>query len=403
MEIKDDFMTTMNEILKVISPDEISGQNLDPVDLWFLKNDSNGEPISGPYTTQNIKDYIQSLDGKVTETVACNFQNQEEWKPILLWEQFQRRKPQLMALSENVIHETFYLLENGNKIGPFEQEQIQTKLTNHEIIYSDFISIDKGVSWLKIFELSQFDRRIDSENCVLPFAPNEETFRQSQIKGLLAVENNQASKDLLLVFASSAKKKIEAFIGLGQSEESPSKRKFDRKKVGYGLGFALVCVGVFSLWKSPKQETLSQEEIELSEMQNHQDSRHQLPHLHQQRNIASEGMSPRAYKSQSLHQNSLEHKVPVPITDSNPVNYDDPPVLHDMADPIEKTVDAPLPQANEPEPASAPEVAEVAADTGAEIAPAQEEVREPASSEENPEQSIEPKASEPSYNQEVEG
>lgn len=402
-------MTTMTENLQALSEEQIKSLDLNQEDLWYIKNEANGEELSGPYSTENLKQYLYSLEDKASEYVAANYSNKEEWKAVFSWEKLQRRKPQLVALATTNVQEHFYLLDNGSKIGPFTQEDVLQKLNSKELIYSDFISLDKGVSWLKIFELPQFDRRSQNEGQPLPLSPNDDTFRQSHVRGLMAVENNQTNKDMLLIFATSAKKKLEAFISLNNQEEI-KKPKFNFKYLGMGLGFTCIVAASLYLYKLPKENpTISMEEQELHDMGNEDHSQSSLMGTKAKRSIASQPSSQFGIRTQSLHQNSHEHKVPVPITDSNPANYDDPPVLHDMAEPIEKTVEAPLDPANPPEasPEAAPEVVSTEPVAAPEMNASQidgEDVREPASQDGGEAQpSEEAGAKEPAFNQEVEG
>lgn len=133
----------------------------------------------GPIWNQDLKAYVAQDTNFPTSCFVSQFAS-EEWMPLLQHPFFQRRRPQLVARNDlNIESETFIVLREGKKLGPFTASQVQEKLTKNEIMVSDQVSTDGGHSWGRLYEIEDFDRRNIVSSNELPFMPEWQVFNNS--------------------------------------------------------------------------------------------------------------------------------------------------------------------------------------------------------------------------------
>lgn len=100
----------------------------------------------------------------------------DEWKNIYEHPFFQRRKPQLVSIEtlKEVDDVQFYILQKGQKAGPYEKDQLLEMVENREILLTDTVSINGGHVWMKLFQVDGFDRRELRDSDQLPGMPDAE-------------------------------------------------------------------------------------------------------------------------------------------------------------------------------------------------------------------------------------
>lgn len=100
----------------------------------------------------------------------------DEWKNIYEHPFFQRRKPQLVSIEtlKEVDDIQFYILQKGQKAGPYEKDQLLNMVENREILLTDTVSINGGHVWMKLFQVDGFDRRELRDSDQLPGMPDAE-------------------------------------------------------------------------------------------------------------------------------------------------------------------------------------------------------------------------------------
>jgi hypothetical protein len=104
----------------------------------------------------------------------------EEWKDFFSTAEFQRRKPKLVPAQNLIQNDDFYILEKGQKSGPFSLEQVKNKVETCEIVVSSEVSVDEGKTWIKLYEHHEFDRRLHKNQEDLPFQPEQNIFDESE-------------------------------------------------------------------------------------------------------------------------------------------------------------------------------------------------------------------------------
>jgi len=123
----------------------------------------------GPILPEELYDYVQFLkDEKIYFKTTDTEKESQSWQALIKHPYFQRRKPE--NINKDHLPENYqgYILKNGIKKGPFNHEQICSSLKELDLLTTDFLSIDNGKNWKKIFEYSDFDRRMYSHD-QLPF------------------------------------------------------------------------------------------------------------------------------------------------------------------------------------------------------------------------------------------
>jgi len=98
-----------------------------------------------------------------------------EWASIFTHPSFQRRKPQLVSLSSLAqdSDQQFFILKNGQKTGPYEKFELLSMLEQKEILLTDMVTTNAGHTWMKLFQVDNFDRRVLKESDQLPGVPNQ--------------------------------------------------------------------------------------------------------------------------------------------------------------------------------------------------------------------------------------
>lgn len=355
--------------LTTLGPDQVLALEVEGTALWFIKNTADGSEKAGPFTEENLRDYILAHQDFSPDFVA-NKLGTDEWTTVVELAEF-KRKPKLVSMAAINSTASFYLLDCGHKVGPFDEAEINQKLKNKELIFSDFISVDKGFNWLKIFELPQFDSRTASLAEALPLSPTEEVFKISKLQGLKNIQDNQVSKDILAFVAFASKRKTEVL------PETPAEEKGhwwgQHKKMIYA-SLSLFVFASFS-WKyftTPGPSNVAEEADSLETMfanvapTQAPSARAGIPQQNQNRAPAANGIH---HPMQLNHTHAQSNNIPVPIEDAQ-INYDEP-TPPEAPDPVEPPPPPEAAQVNPPE--EQPEPQQVA-----EAEPMPEADREPA-------------------------
>jgi hypothetical protein len=201
----------MNNIqpLKTLDPmseDYISEYNIELFDTWIVK-DETGKSW-GPFKTDDLKSLAFDYEELFEHYYALNLATEKE-KPFFQNTKFQRRKPKLVSLQGLQTTDKFYLLDKGVKKGPFKLDDIKELINSHKITLNILASVDKGNSWIKLFEHHEFDRRLLKNKEELPFSPNQEMLNKNFDKVENSYRKQKDEQDALVGLA---------FIGSGNDK-----------------------------------------------------------------------------------------------------------------------------------------------------------------------------------------
>jgi hypothetical protein len=163
----EDFLFKKSEIENTISKRE-----------HIFELQKNQESL-GFISLYDLKDYLSSIE--TNEVFFIRNIDQDNFQNIYEHPLFQRRKPQLVeTVTEAIIpsEQKFHILQNSQKAGPFTKNQIEEFLSTKEMIMNDMISLNAGLTWLKVYSAPGFERRELRATDALPRLPDEDFLKQ---------------------------------------------------------------------------------------------------------------------------------------------------------------------------------------------------------------------------------
>lgn len=181
-----------NVNLTPLTDEEIDELGLSVSDLWMLQ--AKGTEVQGPFSTKYLNEKAREHEDFFESSQVYNLVI-EEWKDFFSSAEFQRRKPKLVPAQNLIQNEDFYLIQKGQKIGPFKLAEVKAKVESREIQVSDEVSVDEGKTWIKLYEHHEFDRRLMKNQEDLPFQPEAQVFEESDKVASLEVARAQKSKE----------------------------------------------------------------------------------------------------------------------------------------------------------------------------------------------------------------
>lgn len=144
-----ELLDSNEETLRILSDREIEEKKISKGQLWFML--LKDEPI-GPFHQNDLARFLEENPHFPRDTKISNF-NHPLWLPIYRYPQFQRRRS---ANEEN--EETFWILENGLKKGPYSATNVTEHIKDSSYLPTQLISDDKGLHWKKIIEHPLFQK-----------------------------------------------------------------------------------------------------------------------------------------------------------------------------------------------------------------------------------------------------
>lgn len=240
--------------LEPISEDLIQKNGIQESDLWMVL--TVDKAMYGPFVTQRLKEYSHDHPELFKNLKVSSLDN-GEWSAFSEVHVFQSRQPKLVSTHSLVSDDKFYCLKNGLKHGPYVLAELKVLLDRKEILISDEVSTDEGISWIKLYQHHEFDSLSTPKNS-LPFKPENKSFHESDqytqdqlrqlkldksqyddaIVGLAFLGNNKESihED---TDNESSKKKVHATVKT-EVDNSDTQRRFKLRYVASALGMFLI-------------------------------------------------------------------------------------------------------------------------------------------------------------------
>lgn len=128
----------------------------------------------GFISSHDLKNYIAEHNDSACDYDVRNIDS-TEWISVFMHPSFQRRKPQIVPTS-NMEHDDdqhFFILVNGQKDGPYKKDELRIMLENKDLLLTDMVTANSGHTWMKLFQLDHFERRVLKESDQLPSIPNQ--------------------------------------------------------------------------------------------------------------------------------------------------------------------------------------------------------------------------------------
>lgn len=212
--------------LKPLTAELIAELGLETDLLWQVKlNDE----VFGPFETLSLKHYARE-NSDIIQSCEVSPWEKEEWQLFFDTPEFSQQESE----HPGDIQEQFWLLENGQKSGPWSQEEIQEKIKTQVLGPHHEVSEDQGHVWKKLLHSPRF-RGNFAKNHSLPSAPHESTFQEGKVRVLQELERKQkeipvteAIPDLAYVIRmqeSTPKIKLEE-VKLNTQNDVPVTRSF---------------------------------------------------------------------------------------------------------------------------------------------------------------------------------
>ncbi|RLA62595.1 MAG: hypothetical protein DRQ88_08190 [Epsilonproteobacteria bacterium] len=211
----------------------IEENELKKEDLFEVKIDSI---IIGPFTKEYLKSYSE-VKSLIDYHVLVKTMESILWVPLHQHPSFDKSE----SVSE-IKNKNFYLLVNGRKVGPYRIEDIDFKVKNSEVLFTDLISEDAGSSWKKLYELEGFDLRKHAEEN-LPTIPGGQVLEEPAQK----TDQNErvdAVGDLAKIGHQSSNEKKHLY----SSEEVPEEKSLWQglTNIAAFLGIIFITIFIFN-------------------------------------------------------------------------------------------------------------------------------------------------------------
>ena len=150
-------------------------KNVERENIFEIKDIENNS--LGFISSYDLKSFIIEHG---EESVEYNVKNLDsnQWVSIFSHPSFQRRRPQLVTpvvLDPDLDPGApeYYILKNGQKDGPYEKNDLLNKLEQKQILLTDMVTMNGGLTWLKLFQVDNFERRVLKESDQLPGIPDQ--------------------------------------------------------------------------------------------------------------------------------------------------------------------------------------------------------------------------------------
>jgi hypothetical protein len=178
--------------LELSEEDLVSGDF--PIEEIFkLKID---EKIHGFFWQYDLKDYAQQ-DTSFEDNTFIQKYGKTDWMNLFDHPFFQRRRPQILNKIETSNSQQYFILEQGQKMGPFTIAEVKEQVRLKKAILTDMISLDDGHTWGKIYNIIEFDRRNEAQS-LLPHSPEKEVLSHSapEVKSKINTKNSDATESI---------------------------------------------------------------------------------------------------------------------------------------------------------------------------------------------------------------
>jgi hypothetical protein len=194
--------------LKPLTDEVIETMGFTSSDLWLVKI---GDEVFGPFETASLHDYAAENSHEFINAHAT-MEEPHNWQPFFSIEQFHLKKPEPEA--EVIVEERYWVLNQGQKAGPFPRMTIDKKLEMGTLSLNDVVSVDDGHTWNKFYQVETFNPEGAAGGVeALPMAPLESAFARAK-------EDLQEKMDAQERTGSHAG--LASLVYLGQSKDRPT-------------------------------------------------------------------------------------------------------------------------------------------------------------------------------------
>lgn len=204
--------------LKPLTDDVIEQMGWSSHDLWLVKH--QGE-LYGPFEVESLKHYATENE-EMFEAAYATRMDVNKWQPFFSYSEFHPIAEH--AHPEGKPEEVYWILNLGQKAGPFSRREIDKKMELDLLSCADLVSLDNGEKWQKFYQLDAFNSHSGSSD-ELPMAPLESSFQRAR-------EEINEWMDAHEVTGSHAGLAGLAFIAQSKEKLKPNLDEMDLKSLG---------------------------------------------------------------------------------------------------------------------------------------------------------------------------
>lgn len=121
-----------------------------------------GGDVWSPIWQSHLKSHLDAFKELQKHIRLREFCSNQDWMHVSQHPFFQKRfqEPD-PSVPQETVGNLFYLLKGGLKVGPFTKDQIEQKINRFDLMMTDSISTDMGKTWIKVYQIPEFDRRLN--------------------------------------------------------------------------------------------------------------------------------------------------------------------------------------------------------------------------------------------------
>lgn len=121
-----------------------------------------GGDVWSPIWQSHLKSHLDAFKELQKFIRLREFCSNQDWMHVSQHPFFQKRfqEPD-PSVPQETVGNLFYLLKGGLKVGPFTKDQIEQKINRFDLMMTDSISTDMGKTWIKVYQIPEFDRRLN--------------------------------------------------------------------------------------------------------------------------------------------------------------------------------------------------------------------------------------------------
>ena len=247
----------------VLSQEKIEESSIKTIELVEVEY---GEEVWGPIWRNHLKVHLDMFSELSSQLRVRDVNTEMAWLEINQHPFFQKRHTDpLPHVNKDQVGDLFYLIQAGQKIGPFTKEQINDRIENLKLKMTDTISLDMGRTWVKVYQISEFDQRLkekstQDEEGVQSVEALYEQLRKTNVTGLKVLKNlsqQDSTNPSYDISNTTVASNYRAPKPKKEKKEKPPKRDFDYSQFKWFALFVVAFVGILGIlrmWNTPESD-----------------------------------------------------------------------------------------------------------------------------------------------------
>lgn len=187
----------MNKLknLKAYSDEEIKSFKIPKDQLWLIYN---GSEVFGPFLEDHLIQFLSQFPISKESDLQGSKLSESRWLPL----------SSIKIFSAQVQSTKYYILKAGRAEGPYDKNIIAALLKDQALARTDHLSGDGGLTWKKVYEFTDFDRRYQTRGKAkvgLPKIPSRDAFTSEQLEVFDQVQESSQEDQTNIFLLAKAK------------------------------------------------------------------------------------------------------------------------------------------------------------------------------------------------------